>query len=346
LEKLDDFITGKEILIEDIDGEYAISLGKNQFDEGGKVSDNEWYIMPKETPLDDYELWGKSPVIVKIKNSKGEKGVFGFFKLIGFSEKAFGNLTYWLVPFGVLRVIDEEKRIATIDFIQKKEDVWRFEHHWIPKEFWIKADEIKFDEWNFTKDQLEKYKIKDEAKTDEAINDAILKYQNSFKAGGNVDKQDTVTMDIPLLIRTLELVREDIHSDPDLHFVVENLLHIKNKKVLTMDDYAYIADIEHKHTKQYASGGNTSDGKKQVSLGFGSLGSGTTVWDRNRIQNGDYKIVAHISDSGKITYYDKNLPESAINQIEQFVNEESKLYAKGGELSEGYDFTPIQTPLN
>jgi hypothetical protein len=175
---------------------------------------------------------------------------------------------------------------------------------------------------------------------------AISLGKNQFASGGNIDKQDTITMDIPLLIRTLELVREDIHSDPDLHFVVENLLHIKNKKVLTMDDYAYIADIEHKHTKQYASGGNTSDGKKQVSLGFGSLGSGTTVWDRNRIQNGDYKIVAHISDSGKITYYDKNLPEIAINQIEQFVNEESKLYAKGGELSEGYDFTPIQTPLN
>lgn len=174
----------------------------------------------------------------------------------------------------------------------------------------------------------------------------IDSHELQMNKGGNVDKQDTVTMDIPLMIRTLELAREDIHSDAELHFVVENLLHLKNKKVLTMDDYAYIADVEHKHFKKYAHGGNVGTNQKEVSIGFGGLGNGTTVWDRNRIQNGDYKIIAHISDSGKITYYDKNLPEYAKTKIEQFAEEEKQRLAEGGELSQGYDFSPIQTPLN
>ena len=58
-----------------------------------------------------------------------------------------------------------------------------------------------------------------------------------------VDKKDTVTLDIPLLIRVLELAREDIKSDMDLHRVVEKLINIRNKGMLTMKDYNYIAKI-------------------------------------------------------------------------------------------------------
>jgi hypothetical protein len=70
------------------------------------------------------------------------------------------------------------------------------------------------------------------------------KLEKEFNQGGNVDKKDTVTLDIPLLIRTLELAREDIKSDEDLHRMVERLLNLKNKKELTMDDYDYIAKIQ------------------------------------------------------------------------------------------------------
>jgi hypothetical protein len=59
-----------------------------------------------------------------------------------------------------------------------------------------------------------------------------------------VDKKDTITFDIPLLIRVLELAREDLKSDPDLHKVVEKLINIRNKGMLTMDDYEYIANIK------------------------------------------------------------------------------------------------------
>jgi len=67
------------------------------------------------------------------------------------------------------------------------------------------------------------------------------------------DKKDTVTFDIPLLIRVLELTREDIKSDIDLHRVVERLIQIRNKGVLTMADYKMIANlpnIRSRHVKE------------------------------------------------------------------------------------------------
>jgi hypothetical protein len=50
-------------------------------------------------------------------------------------------------------------------------------------------------------------------------------------------------MDTPLFIRILELVREDIKTDADLHRVVENVLAKANGRPLTMNDYDFIADI-------------------------------------------------------------------------------------------------------
>ena len=55
------------------------------------------------------------------------------------------------------------------------------------------------------------------------------------------DSVDTVTLDIPLLTRILEMAREDLKSDVDLHFILTNILNIKNKGVLTMQDYEDIA---------------------------------------------------------------------------------------------------------
>lgn len=55
------------------------------------------------------------------------------------------------------------------------------------------------------------------------------------------DQQDHVSLDIPLFIRILELAREDIHSDPELHKMVERVISLKNNGVLSMDNYDVIA---------------------------------------------------------------------------------------------------------
>lgn len=59
-----------------------------------------------------------------------------------------------------------------------------------------------------------------------------------------VDKEDTLTFDIPLMIRMLELAREDVKDDMELHRITERLISIRSKGVLTMDDYEFIAGIK------------------------------------------------------------------------------------------------------
>jgi hypothetical protein len=58
-----------------------------------------------------------------------------------------------------------------------------------------------------------------------------------------LDKIDTVTVDVPLLIRLLEYAREDAETDMDLHNVADQLIELsKSHDVLTMDNYDSIID--------------------------------------------------------------------------------------------------------
>lgn len=59
-----------------------------------------------------------------------------------------------------------------------------------------------------------------------------------------VDKKDTVTFDIPLLIRVLEFAREDLKSDILLHNMVERLINMRGKGTLTMNEYGKIIKEE------------------------------------------------------------------------------------------------------
>lgn len=54
----------------------------------------------------------------------------------------------------------------------------------------------------------------------------------------NENPEDTVSMNIPLLMRMLEFAKEDAKTDVELHDVVEKLTDLsKDGRVLTMDDY-------------------------------------------------------------------------------------------------------------
>lgn len=58
-----------------------------------------------------------------------------------------------------------------------------------------------------------------------------------------MDAIDSVTLDVPLLIRLLEHAREDIKSDADLHRVVERVIEQSkgSVRILGMDQYNAIA---------------------------------------------------------------------------------------------------------
>lgn len=77
------------------------------------------------------------------------------------------------------------------------------------------------------------YSIKDFANFNEAVNE-------------NLDGIDTLTIDIPLMMRLLEFAREDAKQDIDLHFLVENALRLQqNTPILGMDNYeALVSNIE------------------------------------------------------------------------------------------------------
>jgi hypothetical protein len=60
------------------------------------------------------------------------------------------------------------------------------------------------------------------------------------------DAKDVVSMDIPLLIRVLEFIREDVKTDMDLHRVVENLIDLRTEGVLSMDHYDNVVKINMK----------------------------------------------------------------------------------------------------
>jgi hypothetical protein len=51
------------------------------------------------------------------------------------------------------------------------------------------------------------------------------------------DAVDTVTMDIPLLLRVLEFAREEADEDMDLHDLAERLIALSKDGPLSMDDY-------------------------------------------------------------------------------------------------------------
>lgn len=59
------------------------------------------------------------------------------------------------------------------------------------------------------------------------------------------DAVDTVTLDVPLMIRMMEYAREDAKDDMDLHDVAERLIALSKDGPLTMDDYdSIVGDVE------------------------------------------------------------------------------------------------------
>lgn len=48
---------------------------------------------------------------------------------------------------------------------------------------------------------------------------------------------DIVRIDVPLFIRLLELAREDVKQDADLHDIAEIVIKLSQGRVVTMKDY-------------------------------------------------------------------------------------------------------------
>lgn len=61
-----------------------------------------------------------------------------------------------------------------------------------------------------------------------------------------------------------------------------------------------------------------------MNLMFGYLGNGITVCDRERMEYGDYKKVAHIDDCGAVRLYDTKLPADGLARINAYAAEKAQ----------------------
>lgn len=130
------------------------------------------------------------------------------------------------------------------------------EYRVAPTHFSIPNKIVKVIDENPNQDEMVKveYYRNGEFEKDMVNKNALVELDNEIK-----DKKDTITMNIPLLIRTLELAREDMETDAELHRMVERLIELKDKEVLTMDDYNFIEGVENNpKVKKYRYGGAVS----------------------------------------------------------------------------------------
>lgn len=63
---------------------------------------------------------------------------------------------------------------------------------------------------------------------------------------------DIVQLDVPLFIRLLELAREDVKQDADLHDVAEAVIKLSQEGPVTMADYDQIVSFMQKQGKSAA----------------------------------------------------------------------------------------------
>lgn len=63
---------------------------------------------------------------------------------------------------------------------------------------------------------------------------------------------DIVHLDVPLFIRLIELAREEVKQDADLHDIAEKVIAISQERVATMADYDSIVSFMNKQGEQPA----------------------------------------------------------------------------------------------
>jgi hypothetical protein len=89
----------------------------------------------------------------------------------------------------------------------------------------------------------------------------------------------------------------------------------KNFEKFNPDMIKYESVNEYNVNKKFGS---------KYDIGAGSMGSGTIFWNRAEEEFGDYKKIAHVSDSGKITFYDKKLPSFVKKHVEDYAKTQNE----------------------
>jgi hypothetical protein len=141
----------------------------------------------------------------------------------------------------------------------------------------------------------------------ESVNEEEIKWNAVENAIINFLKANTKILDKRVKDRDTEGVKGGLKS------IISGLTNAqRNLKLESVNEYSV--------NKKFGS---------KYDIGAGSMGNGTTFWNRAEEEFGDYKTIAHVSDNGAVKFYDKTLPSNVKKHIEDYAKTKKESVNEG-----------------
>lgn len=81
-----------------------------------------------------------------------------------------------------------------------------------------------------------------------------------------MQRDDVIRMNVPLFLRLIELVREEVEDDVPLHTLTEIAVRLSNDHVMSMDDYENILAYMSRGDKDFSKDDGYGDDKEPKKL--------------------------------------------------------------------------------
>jgi len=86
-----------------------------------------------------------------------------------------------------------------------------------------------------------------------------------------MQRDDVIKMNVPLFLRLLELVREEVKDDVPLHTLTEIAVRLSNDHVMSMDDYENILAYMSRDGENFGSDNNEADEELETLKRLGGM---------------------------------------------------------------------------
>jgi len=86
-----------------------------------------------------------------------------------------------------------------------------------------------------------------------------------------MERDDIIKMNVPLFLRLLELVREEVKDDVPLHTLTEIAVRLSNDHVMSMDDYENILAYMSRDGENFGSDNDEADEELETIKRLGGM---------------------------------------------------------------------------
>jgi len=86
-----------------------------------------------------------------------------------------------------------------------------------------------------------------------------------------MQRDDIIKMNVPLFLRLLELVREEVKDDVPLHTLTEIAVRLSNDHVMSMDDYDNILAYMSRDGENFGSDNDEADEELETLKRLGGM---------------------------------------------------------------------------